>query len=83
MVIPVAWIREKWYSISEGSPQGEWDKIAELMMFLKSAKAHTQSFDERIHDREECSKAKVVGNCRHTSAPTLKRLKLCFAQLLM
>ena len=24
---------KKWYSISEDSPQGEWDKIAELMMF--------------------------------------------------
>ena len=24
--------REKWYSISEDSPQGEWDKIAEKMM---------------------------------------------------
>ena len=23
---------KKWYSISEDSPQGEWDKIAELMM---------------------------------------------------
>ena len=26
MVIPRAWIREKCYSISEDSPQGEWDK---------------------------------------------------------
>ena len=31
MVILRAWIREKWYSISEDSPHGEWDKIAELM----------------------------------------------------
>ena len=30
MVIPRTWNREKkWYSISEDSPQGEWDKMAE------------------------------------------------------
>ena len=29
MVVPRTWIREKWYSISEDSPQGEWDKMAE------------------------------------------------------
>ena len=32
MVIPRTWIREKWCSISEDSPQGEWDRIAEQMM---------------------------------------------------
>ena len=38
MVIPRAWIREKkWYSISEDSPQGECDKMAEkMMMFAES-----------------------------------------------
>ena len=35
MVIPRAWIREKkWYSISEDSPQGECDKMAEKMMLM-------------------------------------------------
>ena len=32
MVISRSWFREKWYSISEDSPQGEWDKMAEKMM---------------------------------------------------
>ena len=32
MVILRTWIIEKWYSISEDSPQGEWDRIAEQMM---------------------------------------------------
>ena len=40
MVISWSWIRKKWYSISEDSPQGEWDKIAELMML---------KFDESRH----------------------------------
>ena len=35
-----------WYSISEDSPQGEWDKIAELMMLQK---ANTQSSEPRVH----------------------------------
>ena len=30
MVVPRTWFRE-WYSFCEDSPQGEWDKIAELM----------------------------------------------------
>ena len=32
MVISWSWFREKWYSISADSPQGEWDRIAEKMM---------------------------------------------------
>ena len=33
MVSSWSWFREKkWYSISEDSPQGEWDRIAEKMM---------------------------------------------------
>ena len=31
---------KKWYSISEDSPQGEWDKIAELMMLKFGARTH-------------------------------------------
>ena len=34
---------KKWYSISEDSPQGEWDKIAELMMLLEFGRKHTPS----------------------------------------
>ena len=31
---------KKWYSISEDSPQGEWDKIAELMMLTFAESTH-------------------------------------------
>ena len=32
MVIPRTWIRKKWYSTHDSKPQGEWDRVAELMM---------------------------------------------------
>ena len=32
---------KKWYSISEDSPQGEWDKMAEKMMITLAASGHT------------------------------------------
>ena len=31
---------KKWYSISEDSPQGEWDKIAEQMMLTFAESGH-------------------------------------------
>ena len=31
---------KKWYSISEDSPQGEWDKMAELMMITFRESGH-------------------------------------------
>ena len=31
---------KKWYSISEDSPQGEWDKMAELMMLEFAESRH-------------------------------------------
>ena len=31
---------KKWYSISEDSPQGEWDKIAEKMMLTFAESGH-------------------------------------------
>ena len=40
MVNPRAWIREKWYSISEDSPQGEWGKMAEKMMMTLAESGH-------------------------------------------
>ena len=45
---------KKWCSISEDSPQGKWDKIAELMMLKNSAKAHTKSSDPRVHCQQDC-----------------------------
>ena len=42
MVIPWTWTREEMfgYSISEDSPQGEWDKMAEKMMITLAASGH-------------------------------------------
>ena len=31
---------KKWYSISEDSPQGEWDKMAEKMMITLAESGH-------------------------------------------
>ena len=46
-------------------------------------KANMQYSDPRVHDPEECSKAKEVENCRYTIAPTRERLKMFFAQLFL
>ena len=40
MVISRSWFREKWYSISEDSPQGEWDNMAEKMMVTLAESGH-------------------------------------------
>ena len=40
MVILRTWFREKWYSISEDSPQREWDRMAEEMMVTFAESGH-------------------------------------------
>ena len=40
MVISRSWIREKMVFYNEDSPQGEWDKIAELMMLKFGESGH-------------------------------------------
>ena len=40
MVIPWTWIRKKWYSTLACKPQGEWDRVAELMMFKFGESKH-------------------------------------------
>ena len=74
--------KKKWYSISEDSPQGEWDKMAEKMMLTLAESGH-QSFEPRVHCPEVSSRAKAVENCRSTIVPTRTRLQLFFAQLLL
>ena len=59
---------KKWFSISEDSPQGEWDRMAEKMML---------GFGESGHPvfratNPVSSRAKVVENCRYTFVPTRK-----------
>ena len=40
MVIPWTWIRKKWYYALECKPQGEWDRVAELMMLKFGESKH-------------------------------------------
>ena len=69
---------KKWYSTHDSKPQGECDRVAELMMITLSESGHPVF---RSTSRpEERSKAKVVENCQYTIAPTRERLKLFFAQ---
>ena len=73
---------KKWYSSHVERPQGEWDRVAELMM-LNSEKADTQFSEPRVHCPEERQKVKEVENYLYTSVPMVTRLKLFFAQLFL
>ena len=64
----------------ECKPQGEWDRIAELITF-KFSETNIQSSDPQVHCLEEYSRSKVVENYQYTSAHMRERLKLFFAQL--
>ena len=71
---------KKWYSISEDSPQSEWDNMAERMLLLENLqKADVQFSVLQVHCPEVDSKAKVMENCRYTIQPIWKRLRLFFA----
>ena len=69
-------------AISEGSPQGEWDKIVEKMMLIFSESARP-IFRATIPLSRGVLQTKVVVNCRYIIAPTRERLKLCFAQIFL
>ena len=72
----------KWYSTYNERPQGEWNRVAELMM-IKFRESGNPVSEPRVHCLEERSKAKEVGNYQYTSVPMVKRLKLFFAQLFL
>ena len=57
---------KKWYSALECKPQGEWDRIAELMMLKFSESGHPVFRAASPCCHEERSKAKVVENCQYT-----------------
>ena len=72
---------KRWYSISADSPQGEWDKIAELMMLKFGESGHQvfsiyESIVQRSAWEQRCWKIDDT-LLRRLS----KRLKLFFAQL--
>ena len=66
---------KKWYSTHIDRPQGEWDRVAELMM-IKFRESGHPVFRATSPCHEERSKAKVVENCQFTFALTRERLKL-------
>ena len=53
---------KKWYSISEDSPQDEWDKMAERWWW-HSQKADTQSFEPRVHCPESKGGGELSIHC--------------------
>ena len=66
---------KKWYSISEDSPQGEWEIMAARMM-KNSQKADIQFSVLQVHCPEVGSKAKAMENCRGTIVQIWKQLRL-------
>ena len=68
---------EKWYSISEDSPQGEWDKMAEKMM-LEFAESEHPIFRASSPLSRGDLKAKAMENCRYTIVPIWRRLQTFF-----
>ena len=66
---------KKWYCISEDSPQGVWDNIAERML-VEFAESGCQFSALRVHCPEVDSEAKDTENCRYTMQPIWKRLRL-------
>ena len=68
--------QKKWYSVSEDNPTKRNGTELQSKWCWHLQKANTQSSDPRVHCPEECSRAKVVENCRYTIAPTGERLKL-------
>ena len=67
-----------WYSISEVSPQGEWDKMAERML-LEFAESGCPIFCATTPLSGGRLKSKGHENCRYTIQPIWKRLRLFFA----
>ena len=72
---------KKWYSISEDSPQGVWDNMAERML-LEFAESYWPIFRATSPLSRGQLKSKAVEICPYTFVPIWKRLKLFVAQLL-
>ena len=59
---------KKWCSTHDSKPQGEWDRVAELMMVNVAESGHPVFRSTSPLSRGTLSKAKVVENYRYTSA---------------
>ena len=68
---------KKWYSTHEYKPQGEWERVAELMMIKFGGSGHPV-FRATSPSSRGTLKSKVVGNCQYTSVSMEIRLKLFF-----
>ena len=66
---------KKWYTISEDSPDGEWENMAERMM-LEFAESEHPIF--RDTSPEVGSRAKVMKKCRYAMVPNWKQWILFF-----
>ena len=66
------------YSTNESKPQGEMDRVAELMMIKFSESGHPD-----FRATSPLSRGTVVEIYQYTSAPMGERLKLFFAQLFL
>ena len=73
---------KKWYSISEDSPQGEWDKMAEKMMVILAQSGHPV-FRATSPLSRGVLKSKGEEKCQYAIALTQERLKLFYAQLFL
>ena len=69
---------KKWYSISGDSPQGEWDKIAEMMMVKFGESGHTVFRTTSPLSRGQL-KSKGLGTLSIHIVPTRTRSQLFFA----
>ena len=73
---------KKWYSTHDSEPQGEWDRVAELMMIKFSESGHPV-FRATSPLSRRTLKSKGGENCQYTFALTRERLKLFCAQLFL
>ena len=77
-------LEKKWYSTQiESKPQGEWDRVAELMMINTQWESGHPVFRATSPLSRGTLKAKEVENYQYTSALMGIRLKLFFAQLFL
>ena len=71
-------LKNKWYCISEDSPQEIWDNMTEGM-FLEFAESDCAIFRATSPLSTGDVEAKDMENCRYTMQPIWKRLLLFFA----
>ena len=82
-VIPRTWIRKEVVFYWCHRPQGDWDRVAELMMIKFRESRHPVLRATSPSFPRNAQKATEVENYQDTSVPMVIRLKLFFAQLFL